>query len=131
VFPVKRGGADRSAWRYFEKLVMGGEQVNFFPEGTRSQDGKLQSANPGSGMLIHRCKGATVIPVRIRGAYKVLNKDNGYQGLHPVSLVYGKPVDLDAEFAQEGGRECYQAIADKVMLAIAAIGPIDGKDDDL
>jgi 1-acyl-sn-glycerol-3-phosphate acyltransferase len=131
VFPVKRGGADRSAWRHFEKLVADGEQVNFYPEGTRSPDGKLQSANPGAGMLIHRCKGAVVIPVRVRGAYKVLNKDRGFSGLHPVSLVYGPPVDVSAEMAAEGGRETYQALADKVMAAIAAIEPIDGKDDDL
>jgi 1-acyl-sn-glycerol-3-phosphate acyltransferase len=131
VFPVKRGGADRSAWRHFEKLVADGEQVNFYPEGTRSADGKLQRADPGADMLIHRCKGATVIPCRVRGAYKVLNKDKGFQGLHPVSLVFGPPVDLAAEFAQSGGRECYQAIADKVMAAIAAIPPIEGRDDDL
>ena len=131
VFAVKRGGADRGAWRHFEKLVADGEQVNFYPEGTRSPDGRLQTANPGAGMLIHRCKGAVVIPVRVRGAYKVLNKDKGFQGLHPVSLVFGPPVDLGPEFAHEGGRECYQAIADKVMAAIAALPPVDGKDDDL
>ena len=48
-----------------------------------------------------------------------------------MSLVYGPPVDVSAEMAAEGGRETYQALADKVMAAIAAIGPIDGKDDDL
>lgn len=131
VFPVKRGGADRGAWRHFEKLVADGEQVNFYPEGTRSADGKLQAANPGSGMLIHRCKGAVVLPVRVRGAYKVLNKDRGFSGLHPVSLRYGAPLDLSAEFARDGGRETYQAIADKVMAGIAALEPVDGRDDDL
>jgi 1-acyl-sn-glycerol-3-phosphate acyltransferase len=129
-FPVKRGGADRQAWKRFEELVMSGEQVSFFPEGTRTVDGKLQAVVPGSGMLIHRCPNAVVIPARIRGSWKVLNKDKGFGGLHPVSIGFGKPVDLSAEWAQTG-REAYQGIADKIMAAIAAIPPVDGRDDDL
>lgn len=129
-FPVKRGGADRQAWKRFEDLVMSGEQVSFFPEGTRTVDGKLQPVVPGSGMLIHRCPGATVVPARIRGSWKVLNKEKGFGGLHPVSVSFGPPVDLSAEWA-ETGREAYQAIATKIMDAIAAIPPVDGRDDDL
>lgn len=129
-FPVKRGGADRQAWKMFETLVTSGEQVSFFPEGTRTVDGKLQPVVPGSGMLIHRCPGATVVPARIRGSYKVLNKEKGFGGLHPVSIGFGKPVDLGAEWAMTG-REAYQAIADKIMAAIAAIPLVDGRDDDL
>jgi len=129
-FPVKRGGADRQAWKRFEELVKSGEQVSYFPEGTRTVDGKLQEVVPGSGMLIHRCPGATVIPARIRGSYKVLNKETGFGGLHPVSVGFGQPVDLSAEWAQTG-REAYTAIAEKIMAAIAAIPPVDGRDDDL
>jgi 1-acyl-sn-glycerol-3-phosphate acyltransferase len=129
-FVVKRGGVDRGAWRHFEDLVRSGEQVTFFPEGTRSADGRLQPGNPGSGMLIHRCPGASVVPARIRGTYKVLNKTRGFSGLHPVSLNFGPPVDLSAEWAQKGGREVYAAITDKIMAAIAAIPPLDGRDDD-
>lgn len=129
-FPVKRGGADRQAWKRFEELVKSGEQVSFFPEGTRTVDGKLQPVVAGSGMLVHRCPGATVVPARIRGSWKVLNKEKGFGGLHPVSVAFGPPVDLSAEWASNG-REAYQAIADKISAAIAAIPPVDGRDDDL
>lgn len=130
-FPVKRGGADRQAWKTFESLVKAGEQVSFFPEGTRCEDGRLQPAVPGSGMLVHRCPGAAVIPARIRGSWKVLNKRKGFGGLHPVSVRFGPPVDLGAEWARPGGREAYQAVAEKIMAAIAALPPVDGRDDDL
>lgn len=129
-FGVRRGGADRQAWRRFEELVAAGEQVTFFPEGTRSPDGSLLPANPGSGMLIHRCPQATVLPVRIRGTHRVLSKAGGFGGLRPVSVRFGPPVDLSAEFAAEGGREAYAAIADKIMAAIAALPTVDGRDDD-
>jgi hypothetical protein len=70
------------------------------------------------------------VPARIRGTYKVLNRVRGFSGLHPVSLNFGPPVDLSAEWAQKGGREVYAAITDKIMAAIAAIPPLDGRDDD-
>jgi 1-acyl-sn-glycerol-3-phosphate acyltransferase len=130
-FPVKRGGADRQAWRAFEQLVAKGEQVSFFPEGTRSTDGQLQPANAGAGMLVHRCKGAVIIPVRIRGTYRVLNKAQGFQGLRPISVAFGPAVDLSAEFAAEGTRDIYEAIANKCMAAIAAVPLVDGRDEDL
>ena len=129
-FAVKRGGADRQAWKHFEDLVRDGEQVTFFPEGTRSADGSLQPGNPGSGMLIHRCPGAVVVPARIRGAHKVLNKVRGFSGLHPVSIAFGPPVDLSAEWGQKGSREVYAAITDKIMAAIAALPLVGGRDDD-
>jgi cytidylate kinase len=120
-FPVKRGGADRQAWRYFEEQVRDGAQVCFFPEGTRSPDGQLQPANPGAGMLIHRCKGAVILPVRVFGTHKVLNRDKGFQGFHKIRLAFGRPVDLSEEWNQEGNREVYQSIADKMMAGIASI----------
>jgi 1-acyl-sn-glycerol-3-phosphate acyltransferase len=130
-FPVKRGGADRQAWRAFEKMVADGEVVSFFPEGTRSEDGQLLPANAGAGMLIHRCKGAHVVPVRVRGTHRVLNKAKGFQGFRPVSVVFGDPLDLSAEFAAEGSREVYEALANKVMAGIAALPGIEGRNDDV
>jgi 1-acyl-sn-glycerol-3-phosphate acyltransferase len=120
-FPVKRGGADRSAWRRFEELVGSGAQVCFFPEGTRSPNGQLQPPNPGAGMLIHRCQGAVILPVRVFGTHKILNKDKGFQGFHKVRVAFGKPVDLSEEWKEPGSRELYQKIGEKMMAGIAAI----------
>ncbi len=125
--PVKRGGADRQAWRRFEELVAGGEQTCFFPEGTRSPDGRLQAANPGSGMLIHRCKGAVVLPVRVFDSHRVLPKGRGFRGFHQLSVVFGTPLDLSAEMAEESSRDVYARIADKCMAAIATIPPPPGR----
>lgn len=129
-FPVKRGGADRQAWKEFEKRVKAGGMVSFFPEGTRTEDGRLQPVIAGSGMLIHRCPGVAVVPARIRGSWRVLNKRKGFGGRHNVSVAFGPPLDLSAEWAMPAGREAYQAIAQKVMDAIAAIPLVDGRDDD-
>jgi cytidylate kinase len=120
-FPVKRGGADRQAWKRFSDIVAKGGQVCFFPEGTRSPDGKLQPANPGSGILLHRCRGAVVLPVRVQGTHKVLHRDKGFQGFYKVRIAFGPAIDFSSEWAQEGHRDVYQSMANKAMAAIAAI----------
>jgi 1-acyl-sn-glycerol-3-phosphate acyltransferase len=120
-FPVKRGGADRQAWKRFEEMVSQGEQICFFPEGTRSPDGNLQEANPGSGMLIHRCKGAQVIPVRVFGTGKIMPKGKVFAGFHQVKAAFGDAIDLSQEWNQEGNREIYEVVAKKTMQGIAAI----------
>jgi 1-acyl-sn-glycerol-3-phosphate acyltransferase len=130
-FPVKRGGADRHAWKLFSDFIKNGELVCFFPEGTRSADGHLQKANPGAGMLIHRCPEAIILPVRLFGTGKVLHRDKGFQGFHTVSVVFGKPLDLSEEMKKEGDREVYTVIADKVMAGIGAIKPPEGRHLDL
>ena len=126
-FPVKRGGADRGAWRHFEELVASGKLVSFFPEGTRSPDGNLQKANAGSGMLIHRCKGAVVVPARVFGTFDVMPRHKFFGGFHKVGVAYGPPLDLDEEFSREGSREVYEAISDKIMAAIAKLSLQSGE----
>jgi 1-acyl-sn-glycerol-3-phosphate acyltransferase len=119
-FPVKRGSADRMAWKAFEDHVASGHGVLFFPEGTRSTDGKLQEAKPGSGMLIYRCSGARVLPVRIFGADKAWPK-GGWPRLARVRVAFGPVLDFEAERSMPPQRETYERIAQKVMQAIAKL----------
>ncbi len=120
-FPVKRGGADRGAWKKFEELVAGGSQICFFPEGTRSPDGNLQPANPGSGMLLHRCPEAKIVPVRVFNTAKVMPKNKLFGGFHRVSVAYGPVLDLSEYLKMEGNRENYAKLADRVMQAIGEL----------
>ena len=126
-FPVKRGGVDWAAWAQFEDFVKGGECVSFFPEGTRSRDGKLQTANPGSGLLVHRCKGAVVVPTRVFDTHKVIPRGKTFGGFHRVSVVFGPPLDLSREMAECGSCEVYTRIAEKIMTAISMIKPPEGR----
>jgi 1-acyl-sn-glycerol-3-phosphate acyltransferase len=119
-FPIKRGSVDRGAMQEFEDHVAAGHATLVFPEGTRSPDGQLQRAKAGSGMLIHRCKGAKVLPVRIFGAEKALPKGGGFH-FAKVRAAYGEPLDFEAERQLPAQRETYELIAQKVMDAIAAL----------
>lgn len=90
-FPVKRGGADRSAIRTALEYLTSGEAVGIFPEGTRNkQDGMLEP-HLGAAMLATRA-GVPVIPVAIIGSRGFLGK---------VKIIFGDPIHLDQE-APEG-----------------------------
>jgi 1-acyl-sn-glycerol-3-phosphate acyltransferase len=119
-FPIKRGAVDRGAMQEFEAHVAQGHATLVFPEGTRSPDGQLQRAKPGVGMLIYRCQGARVLPVRGFGAEKAMPKGGGLRFV-PIRVVYGEPLDFSAERQLPAQRETYELIAQRVMGAIAAL----------
>ncbi len=120
-FPVKRGGVDRRAWKLFQDLVGSGRAVLVFPEGTRSPDGTLRAGKAGTGMLIRRCPGAAVIPVRIRGSEKALPKGGKWFRRTKIQVAFGSAVPLEGEFALADERDTYQKITDKVMAAIGRL----------
>lgn len=55
-FPVKRGGADRTAIKHGIDLMLDGGVLAIFPEGTRSKTGALGKAEPGALMMAEKLK---------------------------------------------------------------------------
>jgi len=56
--------------------LQAGRSLVIFPEGTRSQSGKLQRFKDGSFKLATR-SGATIVPVTIDGSYRLLEGNRG------------------------------------------------------
>ena len=69
-FPVRRGGLDRKALKQAEQCLGRGMALIMFPEGTRSDDSKLQTAFPGSALIALRV-GASILPVGITGTENI------------------------------------------------------------
>lgn len=118
VIPVDQQNADRSALMGAIRVVRDGGAVLIFPEGTRSPDGSLQSAQPGIGMIAAKT-GAPVLPARITGSFEAFPRSDTGRGLrlHPVNVSFGPPL----RFEQGSRREDYQKIGDAVMRAITAL----------
>ncbi len=90
-----------------------GAIVCFFPEGTRSPDGRLRPFKTGAFVLAIR-EGIPVIPVAIHGAYRVQRR--GSLLIRPATIVFevlppiptaGRELDERMELA----RECHDRIA--------------------
>lgn len=119
--PVDRdGGSDVKAMKRVFSALNEGRVVILFPEGTRSPDGKLQSAKAGVGMLACR-SGVPVVPARLFGTFEAFGRDGAVHFNSPVSISYAKPL-LPADYDDPTvGKERYQRAADRIMAAIAAI----------
>ncbi len=73
--PINRGAADsaRRMMARCRELLREGSPVLFFPEGTRSEDGRLQPFKDGA-FRIAREAGVPVIPVALSGTHETLPK---------------------------------------------------------
>lgn len=118
VIPVDQKNADRSALMAAIRVVREGGAIILFPEGTRSTDGRLQSAQPGVGMLVAKT-GAPVVPVRVFGSFEAFPRDRMLPRRVPITVVIGKPLRFDKEAFS--GREDYQKASDRIMDAVARL----------
>jgi len=120
VVPVNQERADMSALKTVIKLVKAGNCTIIFPEGGRTEDGKLQPAQPGLGLIIAKSL-VPVVPMRIFGAYEAYPMGAKYPKMHPVTIVVGEPIIFTRADLVGSGRELYQRLSDRVMESIAAI----------
>ena len=121
VIPVDRKNADRSALMGAIRVVKNGGAVLIFPEGTRSPDGKLQSAQPGIGMIVAKT-GAPVVPVRISGSYEVFSRNMKMPKRGEISVAIGIPLRFAADHsADEHSRDAYQQNSEAIVRAIAEL----------
>lgn len=119
-FPVKRGTADRSAFKRAKQILSDGKPLLIFPEGTRSRNGELGPAETGVAMLAHMNK-APVVPVYISGTENAFSpRRPGFRFVR-ARIHFGKPLLFEEEYAKKGDRETLEAIGDRIMSEIAAL----------
>lgn len=81
-FPVKRQKVDRKAIRTALNILKEGKVLGIFPEGTRNKSGRLIEPEQGIALIAAKSRNATLVPVAIRGNYKLFSK---------IDLIFGKP----------------------------------------
>ncbi len=112
--PISRGTGDLGAMRAVLKTVKAGDLVALFPEGTRSEDGRLGSAKPGIGFLVARAA-APLVPVAIIGSHAAFGK--GRRFMRPTRLLvrYGRPIPPSELPTIDDPKPSYEAISAFVM----------------
>ncbi|MCO6047023.1 1-acyl-sn-glycerol-3-phosphate acyltransferase [Aeoliella sp. ICT_H6.2] len=89
--PIDRDGGGLAGIRATLKRIKQGDAVLMFPEGTRSQDGKLQPLKPGFIALVRRGK-ASIVPLGIAGSFEAYPRGKTFPSPRPVALVCGKAI---------------------------------------
>ena len=101
------------------ELLRGGQLLGFYPEGTRSPDGRLYRGRAGIGYLVLR-SGAPVVPVAMTGTRQMLPPGSRVPRPHRIEVRIGKPITFDDVTGLPPAR-ARGAIADQVMAAIARL----------
>ena len=100
--PLRIGRLDRDAFGKAVALIKQGKVVVIFPEGSRSQDGQLQSPKPGIGMIVAQT-GCAVVPAYLKGTFDVLPPETMWPRFRPVTVFYGEALAFPRN---ERGRRC-------------------------
>lgn len=100
--PLKQGEGDLSTVRAVIKLLKQGKGVCLFPEGTRTEDGRITPFKPGLGLLCRKGN-APIIPTVIDGAFECWPRRNKMFRPGSIWVQFGEPVS--AEQAKEMGDE--------------------------
>lgn len=117
-FPIERGSISRDKLGEAIKRLKAGKVVVIYPEGGRSVDGRLGSGMPGIGMLV-ALTGVPVVPAHLTGTDKVLPVRSKWIRIHPVTVLFGEPLDFKGLIKQsEPSKAVYRTISNTVMARI-------------
>jgi 1-acyl-sn-glycerol-3-phosphate acyltransferase len=105
------------------EILRAGELFGFYPEGTRSPDGKLYRGRSGLGYLALN-SGAPVVPVAMLGTRKMMPPGTSYLRPAKIQVRFGKPMTFE-DLAGVAPAKARREVADRVM---AAIGELSGQE---
>jgi 1-acyl-sn-glycerol-3-phosphate acyltransferase len=126
VVPVDRDGGGAKGLKIVLDRLLNGQAISLFPEGTRTRDGRLQSARSGIGLTVIKST-APVVPVRIFGAFEAYGRHMAIPRPRRVMLKFGRPMNFETLRAEAKTcdkarlKEIYQEVADEIMAAIAKL----------
>src|ERR1041384_5203761 len=93
--PVDREGGGGAGLKAILARLLAGGVIILFPEGTRTKDGKLQSARSGIGLTVIKSR-APVVPVRVFGTFEAFGRHHRLPRLKKLAVGYGQPMTFAA-----------------------------------
>jgi 1-acyl-sn-glycerol-3-phosphate acyltransferase len=100
-------------------ILRAGDLFGFYPEGTRSPDGRLYRGRSGVGWLALN-SGAPVVPVAMIGTRKMLPPGSSVPRPARIEVRIGKPLEF-GHLAGDPPARARRAVADDVMRAIGEL----------
>ena len=94
-FPVRQGEGDVGAVRETIKRLQDGHVLIMFPEGGRSEDGRVAKIEGGVGLIIRRAgPSVKVVPAAIDGAFQAWSRHRKFPRTNPIRVKYGPALSL-------------------------------------
>ena len=117
--PIDRSGASAAegALSAAKRVLEEGELFGFYPEGTRSHDGRLYRGKTGVARLALET-GVPVIPVAVVGTDVVAPPGKKFGTFTRPGVRFGKPLDFSRYEGLENDRYILRSITDEIMYEI-------------
>lgn len=118
--PIKSQKDDLRSLRELIRALRSGACVVVFPEGTRSEDGRLKDPEIGVGFLAIK-SASWVVPAYISGTYRAFPKGVKFFRPAKVDIRYGKPFKPAEDPAILGADDPYRATVERIMAEIRGL----------
>lgn len=112
--PVNRTGFDKEVLEMAVEILLSGEPIVMFPEGTRGKKGKLLPARPGIGKIARAAR-VPVVPIYVTGTNKLLAC---FLGTKKLNLFVGPPVTTEQVANYADDKNGYRELAGEIMNRI-------------
>ncbi|MBE3597733.1 MAG: 1-acyl-sn-glycerol-3-phosphate acyltransferase [Limnochordaceae bacterium] len=119
-FPVRRGEADREAIHQALRRLQEGQVVGVFPEGTRSQDGRLLEIQGGTALLALK-SGAPILPIAITGTERAMPRGAYWPRRVRVEIRVGKLIHPETSPCQHAGRDRIHSTSRRLAEELGAL----------
>jgi 1-acyl-sn-glycerol-3-phosphate acyltransferase len=119
--PVSKGAGDIVALRECVRRLKGGDAIVIFPEGTRSDHGRMRPFTQGA-VLIALLSGCPIIPCAIVNAYQAWQMDAPLPRPHwGVEVRFGEPIYVPQKL--DGSKEeMLQEVTTNLMMKVKQLG---------
>jgi 1-acyl-sn-glycerol-3-phosphate acyltransferase len=130
---ITRGVVDRAALKATWEVLRDGDISVIAPEGTRSQDARLQTAKEGLAFVARQAPDCWLIPAAVTGT-TAFHWGVPLVNRAPVQILYGRPFRFRWPRGASGevvlpegraGREVLREMTDEAMAELAALLPDD------
>jgi long-chain acyl-CoA synthetase len=122
VVPIDPKGRPLSSIAFAVAALKEGYKLIWFPEGSRSPDGQLSRFRPGIGLIVS-AEPVLLVPVWVEGTYQALPPGGRIPRLHPITVIFGEPVNARELAPEAWKKDSYQELADALHERVAALRP--------
>lgn len=119
-YPVNRENPDRKILSQYNRFLLEGHGIVYFPEGTRTRTGKMGDFKKGVGALAVRTA-CPVIPVYISGTREAMPVGAAGVKKGDVRMRLGSPIDFTDLYGKKISPELYVKAAERVRDAITKL----------
>jgi 1-acyl-sn-glycerol-3-phosphate acyltransferase len=117
-FPIDREKTHPSTIKEAVRRLRNGELLVMFPEGRRSDTGRLLEGKRGTGMIA-RLSRASIVPTLIIGSNKALPVDAKWIKRARISVIFDKPVDPSTIYGKDD--DLSEVITQRIMSSIKGL----------